>query len=190
MGINGFRAFVYLYDVIVIASSIQEHEERHREVFNRLRQYNLKLLPSKCEFMRREVNYLGHIISEEGIKPDLKRTSCLSNFPVPRNPREVKSFLGLAGYYRKFVKYPNHSPRFSKKKRGSSGRTCANTPSRRLRGPYHGINTTTPGFLSAISNYHKCDKFGYRDRVVARTSGIGFTNIIYIKNTQQSGGKL
>lgn len=73
MGINGFRAFVYLDDVIVIASSIQEHEERLREVFDRLRQYNLKLQPSKCEFMRREVNYLGHIISEEGIKPDPKR---------------------------------------------------------------------------------------------------------------------
>jgi len=104
MGINGFRAFVYLYDVIVIASSIQEYEERLREVFDRLRQYNLKLQPSKCEFMRREVNYIGHIISEEGIKPDPKKTSCLTNFPVPRNPKEVKSFLGLAGYYRKFVR--------------------------------------------------------------------------------------
>ncbi|XP_015375786.1 PREDICTED: uncharacterized mitochondrial protein AtMg00860-like [Diuraphis noxia] len=54
--------------------------------------------------MRREVNYLGHIISEEGIKPDPDKTSCLTNFPVPGNPREVKFFLRLAGYYRKFVK--------------------------------------------------------------------------------------
>ena len=66
MGINGFRVFVYLDDVIVIASSIQEHEEWLKEVFNRLRQYNLKLRPTKCEFMRREVNYLEHIISEDG----------------------------------------------------------------------------------------------------------------------------
>lgn len=104
MGINGFRAFVYLDDIIIIATSIQEHEERLREVFDRLRQYNLKLQPAKCEFMRREVNYLGHIISEDGIRPDSKKTACLTRFPVPRNPKEVKSFLGLAGYYRKFVK--------------------------------------------------------------------------------------
>lgn len=104
MGINGFRAFVYLDDIIVIAKSIQEHEERLREVFDRLRQYNLKLQPVKCEFMRREVNYLGHIIQEDGIRPDPKKTACLTNFPVPRNPKEVKSFLGFAGYYRKFVK--------------------------------------------------------------------------------------
>lgn len=104
MGINGFRAFAYLDDIIVIATSVQEHEERLKEVFDRLRQYNLKLQPTKCEFMRREVNYLGHIISEDGIRPDPKKTSCLTNFPVPRNPKEVKSFLGLAGYYRKFVK--------------------------------------------------------------------------------------
>jgi O-acetyl-ADP-ribose deacetylase (regulator of RNase III) len=104
MGINGFRAFVYLDDIIIIATSVQEHEERLREVFDRLRQYNLKLQPAKCEFMRREVNYLGHIISEDGIRPDPKKTACLTNFPVPRNPKEVKSFLGLAGYYRKFVK--------------------------------------------------------------------------------------
>jgi len=104
MGIKGFQTFVYLDDVLVIASSIQKHKERLREVFDRLRQYNLKLQPSKCEFMRREVNYQRHIISEEGIKPDPKKTSCLTNFPVLHNPSEVKSFLGLAGYYRKFFK--------------------------------------------------------------------------------------
>lgn len=103
-GINGYRAFVYLDDIIVISSTLQEHINQLREVFARLRKFNLQLQPPKCEFLRREVNYLGHVITEDGVKPDRAKVECISNYPVPRNTKEVKAFLGLVGYYRKFIK--------------------------------------------------------------------------------------
>ncbi|KAL4136459.1 hypothetical protein QTP88_008007 [Uroleucon formosanum] len=103
-GINGSRAFVYLDDIIVIGATLQEHTTRLREVFERLRQYNLQLQPPKCEFLRKEVNYLGHVITENGVKPDPKKIECIVNYPVPDNTKKIKSFLGLIGYYRKFIK--------------------------------------------------------------------------------------
>jgi hypothetical protein len=103
-GINGIKALVYLEDVIIIGTSLEDHQKQLKDVFTRLRKYNLKLQPIKCEFLRKEVSYLGHIITEEGVQPDLKTTESVVNFPVPRNAKDVKSFLGLAGYYRRFIK--------------------------------------------------------------------------------------
>jgi hypothetical protein len=85
-----------------------EHDTKLREVFSRFRKYNLKLQPNKCEFLRKEVNYLGHLITEEGFKPDPAKVEAIEKFPRPENERQLKGFLGMAGYYRKFV------PRFSK----------------------------------------------------------------------------
>ena len=102
-GLNGLKAFVYLDDIIIYAHSIEDHTEKLQEVFNRLRDFNLKLQPSKCSFMRKEVNYLGHVITDEGVKPDPNKIRCVLEFPIPTNPKEVKSFLGLSGYYRRFV---------------------------------------------------------------------------------------
>lgn len=83
---------------------IQEHINQLREVFVRLRKFNLQLQSPKCEFLRREVNYLGHVITEDGVKPDRAKVECIANYPVPRNTKEIKAFLGLVGYYRKFIK--------------------------------------------------------------------------------------
>lgn len=105
-GLNGIKTFVYLDDIIIYAKSISDHSEKLREVFERLRKFNLKLQPTKCTFMRKEVNYLGHIITDQGVKPDPKKVQCVSNFPIPTNQKELKSFLGLSGYYRRFV--PNY----------------------------------------------------------------------------------
>jgi len=77
-GINGYRAFVYLDDIIVISSTLQEHINQLREVFVRLRKFNLQLQPPKCEFLRREVNYLGHVITEEGVKSDRAKVECIA----------------------------------------------------------------------------------------------------------------
>ena len=79
-----------------------------RDVFRRLRKYNLKLQPDKCEFLRKEVTFLGHKISEHRVEPDASKIECINNFPTPQTAKQLKSFLGLAGYYRKFV------PQFSK----------------------------------------------------------------------------
>lgn len=103
-GINGIKAFVYLDDVIIIGTSLEDHQKQLRDVFTRLRKFNLKLQPVKCEFLRKEVSYLGHVITEEGVQPDPKTTESVVNFPLPKNAKDVKSFLGLAGYYRRFVK--------------------------------------------------------------------------------------
>ena len=102
-GINGYRAFVYLDDIIVISPTLDEHINQLQEVFTRLRKFNLQLQPPKCEFLRHEVNYLGHVITEDGVKPDMKKVECVSNYPTPKNAKEVKSFLGLVGYYRRFI---------------------------------------------------------------------------------------
>jgi hypothetical protein len=65
------------------------------------------LQPDKCKFLRHKVKYLGHVISENGVKPDPKKIEAVSNFPRPRKPKNIKQFLGLAGYYRRFI--PNFS---------------------------------------------------------------------------------
>ena len=67
----------------------------------------MKLQPDKCEFLRKEVSYLGHVIGQTGVRPDEKRTEAVKEYPEPRTTREVKGFLGLAGYYRRCI--PNFS---------------------------------------------------------------------------------
>jgi hypothetical protein len=80
---------------------------RLRKAFDRMRKYNLKLEPDKCEFLRKEVSYLGHVKGQTGVRPDERRTDAVRNFPEPRTTRGLKCFLGLAGYYRRFI--PNFS---------------------------------------------------------------------------------
>jgi len=108
LGLIGTRCFVYLDDLIVFGETLQEHHERLREIFERLRQVNLKIEPDKCEFLKTELSYLGHVVTSEGVKPDPQKVKAIKDFPTPRNTTDLKSFLGLAGYYRKFI------PQFSK----------------------------------------------------------------------------
>lgn len=103
IGLQGERCFVYLDDIVVFASSLQEHEEKLREVFTRLQEFELKIQPDKCEFLRNEVAYLGHIISSEGVKPNPDKVEAVQNFPVPKCCKDIKAFLGLTGYYRRFI---------------------------------------------------------------------------------------
>jgi len=74
-----------------------------REVFDKLRQFNLKIEPDKCELLKTELNYLGHVVTSEGVRPDPAKVKAVNEFPIPKNITDVKSFLGLAGYYRKFI---------------------------------------------------------------------------------------
>ena len=69
-GLTGSRCFVFLDDVVVYAKSLAEHDDKLRQVFHRIREHNLKLKPEKCEFLRKEVNYQGHVISEDGVLPE------------------------------------------------------------------------------------------------------------------------
>ena len=102
-GMQGLQCLVYLDDIVIYASSLEEHNKRLREVFNRLRKNKLKLQPEKCEFLRKEVIYLGHIITENGILPEPTKLDAVNKFPVPKNVKGIQSFIGLAGYYRRFI---------------------------------------------------------------------------------------
>ncbi|KMQ83357.1 enzymatic polyprotein endonuclease reverse [Lasius niger] len=102
-GIQGLRCLVYLDDIVIYGSSLEDHNKRLTEVLRRLRENNLKLQPDKCEFLRKEVIYLGHIISENGIMPDPSKLAAIKNFPTPKRVKDIQSFIGLAGYYRKFI---------------------------------------------------------------------------------------
>ncbi|GFV94669.1 retrovirus-related Pol polyprotein from transposon 17.6 [Trichonephila clavipes] len=84
--------------------TFEEHLQNIRKVLSKLRDANLKLNPSKCKFFQKEVNYLGHIISAEGVRTDPEKVSAVKNWKRPENLRELRSFLGLCTYYRKFVR--------------------------------------------------------------------------------------
>ena len=73
-------------------------------VFERIREANLKLNLEKCTFAAHEVAYLGHIMSASGVSPDMSKVKAIKTFPLLRNVQDVRSFLGLAGYYRSFRK--------------------------------------------------------------------------------------
>ena len=95
---------IYLDDIIIFSSTFEEHLERLEAVFSRLQLHNLKLKASKCDFLRSRVAYLGHIVSEEGIQTDPEKTAAIENWPVPKSIKDVRSFLGFTGYYRRFIK--------------------------------------------------------------------------------------
>lgn len=103
MGIQNEKCAVYMDDIIIYSSTIHEHISRLREVFTRLRKANLKIQPDKCEFLRKEVAYLGHLITKDGVKPNPNKVAAIKEFPIPTNTKEIKSFLGLSGYYRRFI---------------------------------------------------------------------------------------
>lgn len=102
-GLQNIKCFVYLDDIVVHADTLENHNKRLIEVFQRLSSFNLKIQPDKCEFLRKEVMYLGHLITNKGVKPDPNKVKAVLEFPTPQNPKDIKSFLGLAGYYRRFI---------------------------------------------------------------------------------------
>ncbi|KAM9316899.1 solute carrier family 22 member 7 [Gastrophryne carolinensis] len=93
------ECLVYLDNIIVFGSTLEEHEERLMRVLNRLRDEGLKL----CKFFRSSVTYVGHIDSAEGVATDPAKVEAVVNWPQPQNITELRSFLGFCGYYRRFV---------------------------------------------------------------------------------------
>ena len=96
-------AFGYLDDILVFSPDMETHLKHLRSLFERLRSADLKLKEVKCNFLKKHIQHLGHIISGEGIAPVPEKLESIQKMPPPQNPKEVKQFLGLIGYYRKFV---------------------------------------------------------------------------------------
>lgn len=99
---------IYLDDVIVFAADFDTHLDRLDFVFSHLSNQGLKLKPGKCKLLQSSVHYLGHIVSEAGIAPDPDKVTAVQHWKVPTSPTELRAFLGLAGYYRRFVEGFSH----------------------------------------------------------------------------------
>ena len=95
---------VFIDDIMIYSSSKEEHEKHLRVALQILREKQLYAKFSKCEFWMEEIAFLGHIVSREGVKPDPSKIKAIQEWEPPRNMIEIRSFLGLAGYYRRFVK--------------------------------------------------------------------------------------
>jgi hypothetical protein len=91
---------VFLDDILIYSKNEREHKEHLRVVLSYLRENKLYGKLSKCSFFQKEIHYLGHIISGEGISVDPEKVKTIMEWPVPKNAHEVRSFMGLAGYYR------------------------------------------------------------------------------------------
>lgn len=94
---------LYLDDIVVFSSTVEQHLERLKVVLDRLRNEGLKAKLSKCSFFQKEVSYLGHVISGEGVSTDPGKIEVVANWPMPTTVLELRSFLGFASYYQRFV---------------------------------------------------------------------------------------
>ena len=96
-------AFGYLDDILIYSPDVATHLKHLEQIFERLREVDLKLKMEKCSFLKKHIQYLGHIVSGDGIRPVPEKLNSIQNMPHHYTSSEVKQFLGLVGYYRKFI---------------------------------------------------------------------------------------
>lgn len=102
-GLQGAGLFVYMDDVVLYGKTLEEHRDKYKQFADRLHEVHMSLSPEKCEFLREEATFLGHCVSEEGIKPSPKTIEPILKYPRPKNQKGIRQFVGLAGYYRRFI---------------------------------------------------------------------------------------
>ncbi len=96
-------AVLYIDDIVVFGSFVEEHLDRLETLFDRLRKAGLKLKPSKCALLKKKVEFLGHTVSASGVGADPAKIEKVQNRPQPQDVSEVRSFIRLCAYYRRFV---------------------------------------------------------------------------------------
>ena len=102
-GLQWTTCLLYLDDIMVFSPNFQVHLQPLEEVFTRIKTAGLKLNPSKCHLFQKQVEYLGHLVSAEGISTDPAKVKAVSDWPCPKSLRELRSFLGFCSYYRRFI---------------------------------------------------------------------------------------
>ena len=125
-GLQWHVCLVYLDDIIIFAETLTEHEARLETVLGRLREAGLKIKASKCQLVRQSVNFLGHVVDEHGVGTDPQKVEAVMGWPMPQSVPEVRSFLGLCGYYRSFV--PDFASIGIGRARKRSGRCSSRCP--------------------------------------------------------------
>lgn len=103
-GMKWSDIMIYLDDIIIFSKTFEEHLDKLKRVFKRLRDSGLTLNPRKCVLMEEELNILGHTVSKVGIRPDDSKLLAVKNFPRPTSVKHIQSFVGLCSYYRKYIK--------------------------------------------------------------------------------------
>lgn len=103
----GDYAVNYLDDILIFSENFEDHLKHLNTVFNRLRTHNLKLKLKKCQFLQKEINYLGFQVNQHGVKPDATKVQAIKHLPEPSNVKEARGFIGTCSYYRRFI--PNFS---------------------------------------------------------------------------------
>ena len=99
----GKFALVYLDDILIFSKNIAEHAEHLRAVLQLLREHELYAKMSKCTFAQPELEFLGHILGRDGLRVDPRKTAFVAEWPIPQDVSQLRSFLGMAIYFRKFI---------------------------------------------------------------------------------------
>jgi len=99
----GTECWLFIDDVIIFSWSLQEHAQRLENVLQRFDKANLQLHPGKCVFAQLEVNYLGFVLSEKGVSASPDNIKTVRNYSTPKNVKDVRSYLGLASFYRRLI---------------------------------------------------------------------------------------
>ena len=97
-------AMVYLNDVTTYSRTFEEHLQHLEEIFKRIEKAGLKINPDKCHFEAQSLQFLGHIITKDGILPDPDKIKAVKEYSIPQNLTQLRAFLGLTSYYRRFIK--------------------------------------------------------------------------------------
>ncbi len=93
----------YMDDILVYSSTVKQHLEHLEKVFSKFKAAGLQLSPRKCQFGRKKVSFLGMVLTPEGISPDPDKVRAIAEYQVPKNPKQLRSYLGAAGWFRRFI---------------------------------------------------------------------------------------